>query len=1039
MASIALGAAGAFVGGLLGGPIGANIGWMLGAAIGNSLNPQQIEGPRLSDLKLQASGYGRPIPIVYGTKRIAGNVIWKTDLTEHSQTTGGKGGPEVTSYTYSASFAVQICEGPIADIKKVWADGRVVLDRTPGAEPTVFPFTTYLGTETQDADPTMQGILGVDNVPAYRGTAYVVFDDIDLAAFGQRIPNLEFEVATVAHTDAAMNRVKFDDAGPVTWNYYAGATPTGDGMPQVIAWPLSGDEKIRVIRAGTSEVEEYNADDLTYSGQVARSIDDVYPVPYAEWVDGVGYIYYNAVGQVLVAGNPTSVYVQTSYPVGSPILPPVVGSAISGVPDGEYVLGATLTQDRTALFLYTAPSSGAACDKWYLIEDGAVVDSGTISPTIIAATSFAFGSSSGNRYAGSPSFYYASSMAENNRRYIWVPYGAASASMSVYTIDDSGNLAYNSTVGNGAVYNGLSYCATSVYVLADGYAGIVLGDSLQVWSRYPQGEGLTVPLADILSDLSVRAGLDVSEIDVTGIDDYPEVSGYVVGSQMAARSAIEPLQQCYFFDSVESDGKVKFVSRGGASLATIPDDDLAAYISGDPPPMLTTTRQQEVELPRVVDLVYSNKDADYQEGAQHAIRQGTLSQTSIALQVPLVFDDYEAKQITDRILYAAWSERERFNFSTSRRYAKYEPTDTLTVRGRAIRIVDKTESPNGLIEWKGVAAIAPSTFVQGAVPGTGSGFVPQTPPSIQGTNVELLDLPLITDNDAPAGFYVAMNGAIDTNWGGATLYKSSDSGVTYEAVATSRFADRIGVALTTLGDWTGPNQFDETNTVSVQLTAGSADLSSTTELGVLNGGNMCVIGSEVLQYKTATLTATRTYTLSGLLRGRRGTDWAQSTHGSSELFVALPTTLNLVGDEGEISLPRLYKAVSGGNSISGTPSESFTNTGIALRPFSPVEIGGGRDASGNLTITWVRRSRYRGDGMLDVEPPIGEESEFYLVTIYSSNTYTTVKRTLGVDAATTASYTAAWQVEDFGSTQSVVYLGVQMRGHSFSKERRAIL
>ena len=94
MASLALGAAGAFLGSGFG-PLGASIGWMLGSALGNALFPQHIEGPRLQDLKLHTSSYGGMTPYLYATMRVAGNVIdEQSELTEHEETSGGKGGPE---------------------------------------------------------------------------------------------------------------------------------------------------------------------------------------------------------------------------------------------------------------------------------------------------------------------------------------------------------------------------------------------------------------------------------------------------------------------------------------------------------------------------------------------------------------------------------------------------------------------------------------------------------------------------------------------------------------------------------------------------------------------------------------------------------------------------------------------------------------------------------------------------------------------------------------------------------------------------------
>jgi hypothetical protein len=359
----------------------------------------------------------------------------------------------------------------------------------------------------------------------------------------------------------------------------------------------------------------------------------------------------------------------------------------------------------------------------------------------------------------------------------------------------------------------------------------------------------------------------------------------------------------------------------------------------------------------------------------------------------------------------------------------------LTVRGRAIRVTEKVEQPSGLIEWSGAAAIAGSTFVQGSVPGTGSGFTPQTPPSIQGTTLELLDIPLLSDADSEVGFYVAMVGALDTNWRGATLYKSIDNGVNYTAIETTSTATRIGTCTTTLGAFAGGNVFDELNTVTVQLSPGSSALTSSTEYGVLNGANVCLIGSEILQYKTATLTSLRTYVLSGLLRGRRGTEFAIATHGASELFVAFPASMALAGSSAEINLPRLYKAVTSSQPLSGAVAETFSNTGVRLRTYAPCQLGGGRDGSANLTLNWVRRARTNGEWLDYADVPLSEATEAYYVTIYTDNTYATWKRATFVTSPT-YTYSAANQTTDFGSTQSTVYWEVYQIGSLGNKAAR---
>jgi len=190
------------VGGAIAGPIGAAVGSIIGAVIDSrivaALTPtQRIEGRRLEDVRVTTSTEGAVIPRVYGRMRIGGNVIWATDFREERRVTrqggggkgggGGGGGVEVTEYFYFCSFAVALCEGPISGIGRIWADGKPFDVR--GAV-----YRVHRGTEDEEPDPLIAQKMGANNAPAYRGTAYVVFDDLPLEKFGNRIPQLSFEV-----------------------------------------------------------------------------------------------------------------------------------------------------------------------------------------------------------------------------------------------------------------------------------------------------------------------------------------------------------------------------------------------------------------------------------------------------------------------------------------------------------------------------------------------------------------------------------------------------------------------------------------------------------------------------------------------------------------------------------------------------------------------------------------------------------------------------------------------------------------------------
>ncbi len=191
MATIVLTVAGS----LIGGPVGGAIGGLLGSVVDREVlfKPKGREGPRLSELRVQTSSYGTQIAKIFGTMRVAGSVIWATDLVEHRSTqSGGKGRPSTTNYSYTASFAVALSARPILGIGRIWADGKL-LRGGAGDFKARTGFRVHPGSEDQAPDSLIAAAEG-GIAPAHRGIAYAVFEDLELGDFGNRIPSLSFEV-----------------------------------------------------------------------------------------------------------------------------------------------------------------------------------------------------------------------------------------------------------------------------------------------------------------------------------------------------------------------------------------------------------------------------------------------------------------------------------------------------------------------------------------------------------------------------------------------------------------------------------------------------------------------------------------------------------------------------------------------------------------------------------------------------------------------------------------------------------------------------
>ncbi len=193
MATILLQAAGAYLGGLLG-SVGGVIGTAAGAVAGYMLDTalingtRRVEGPRLASARPFSAEEGAPIPRLYGTARLGGTLIWATRFKETSSTSRqGKLGPKVTEYSYFANLAFLLCEGEIAGIRRIWADGREIDRET-------IEVRVYQGTQSQPADPLIEAKQGTGNTPAYRGYAYAVLERFPVGPYGNRIPQVQFEV-----------------------------------------------------------------------------------------------------------------------------------------------------------------------------------------------------------------------------------------------------------------------------------------------------------------------------------------------------------------------------------------------------------------------------------------------------------------------------------------------------------------------------------------------------------------------------------------------------------------------------------------------------------------------------------------------------------------------------------------------------------------------------------------------------------------------------------------------------------------------------
>jgi hypothetical protein len=545
-------------------------------------------------------------------------------------------------------------------------------------------------------------------------------------------------------------------------------------------------------------------------------------------------------------------------------------------------------------------------------------------------------------------------------------------------------------------------------------------DSIQ-WAtgHWVNGKLGASTLGAVVAELFQSSGLTPADYDVTRLTATLE--GFILQQPITGRNAIDQLATAFFFDIVESDGILKCVPRGNASIRSIPEADLIPSGKDSQQSVLEINYAQELELPQRVNVTYIDRPFNYDPVTQTSQRQTTKAIDQVTMNLPIVMGATQAKQVADITLYGTWKERISFAFSLPPKYVRIEPTDIITVNVSGVphemRVVKTDMEPGGMMKVNAVAEDISSYDFYSPPAETGNNIQP--PQLVPDTLVQFIDAPpLPVDTVQNQGLLRIGVAADGPNWNGAAIYRSDDGGEdggnTFNPLAGLDGAATFGAIITDLAHGTSET-WDEFSTVEVLLSSGS--LASVSELAVLNGANAALIGEELVQFQNATLIAESTCRLSRLLRGRQGTEWAMGLHDPGDRFVLLSPALyttaianNLIGRE------LFYKAVSVGNSLGNTGEIAFTYTGKNLKPFAPVHVTGVRDGSDNLTIGWVRRSRVGAEWRDGVDIPLGEESERYEVEILDG---VTVKRTLSATSPTVA-YSAAQQVTDFGAAQSSV-------------------
>jgi hypothetical protein len=936
---------------------------------------------------------------------------------------GGKGGgasSTVKTYTYFATFAVGLCEGPIAGVRRIWVGPDLIYDAGSDDLETIISsnnaasgFSVYLGTEDQQPDPRIQAEMGVANCPAYRGLAYIVMKDLALANYGNSVAGaqIKVEIAGIATISPYLiSQNSYTESG-ITDVIIGNSSDSASRSNYVIYRDSSYPTLVRLSQSGQS-IERALPAPAPYASaikgihSVLNKINYVYGEiqgPFYRVFWGNESVFYSAAHSAsfsyfrqFIEASEDLIFLLVSTDSVSPIYLERVSvtQGSTSVLIGEDVNG-FIRNGEVVLFTISAPT---VTFKTYNIDDLSLT--GTFS-TSVTGMDASFNSSVLRKITFKNEILSVITTASGDKL---LRLNLSTLDGVVTTIPKVIKPTNNNDDQNLSDLGGVIKVSN-----ASIYPSVFMTSSVAI-SRQTDS---SVSLADIFDAEAGRSNLIApADIDSSGLTD--SVTGFKVTATGSIRNAIEPLRGAWPFDVVQSGYQIKARTRGSASVVTIPVGELAIDTQ------LTESREMDSQLPQNVTIKYLDRDRDYDVNEQRAQRDNTEAVNSLGIDLPVVLSASQAAQVADKLIRIYALEKSDFVFTLPAPYRYLEPGDVITIETDDAQYILRLSSVNhtadGRLECTGRPSSA-STYVSIAPGDPGQGGQVTIP--LAGATVgSLIDAPIIDESlqDIP-GFVCSFNG-YSSGWPGGVLFQTADNGQTWVDLQAIQGQSTSGSAANSLSVNAG-NLIQRGGSLTVWLTSGN--LEGITESQMLNGANYAAYGMpgrwEIIRFQNATLNANGSYTIDTFWRGDRGTEWATGLHVIGDQFVLMDDPdLAFVGMPADsIGAPRNYRAVTAGASIDTAESQPFTYLAVNLETYSGVHPVGTR-AANDLTITWQRRTRVGGAWRDFVDASLGETSEAYEVDIMQG---ATVKRTL---TATTPSvlYTSAMQVTDFGSVQSSV-------------------
>lgn len=346
------------------------------------------------------------------------------------------------------------------------------------------------------------------------------------------------------------------------------------------------------------------------------------------------------------------------------------------------------------------------------------------------------------------------------------------------------------------------------------------------------------------------------------------------------------------------------------------------------------------------------------------------------MELAAAIDAAGAKTIAEAALMRLDIERERRTVALPWRSLEVRPGERVTIAGApGTWRVERWRLENMVVLLECVA-VTPGAPIAEA---SGGRVLPAPDLATGETMVHAFELPPLASLATTPRLAIAAAGT-GPGWRSAALLVSVDDGASWSPAGATAMPAVLGHVVTVPG--MAPSHLeDRANTLVVELANGAMLLHDADTAALAAGANLAMVGEELLQFAHATPLGARQWRLSGLWRGRRGTEGAIGGQMAGDRFVLLESEALVTHDLSMQAVGTSARVLAQGVGDEDAAEAEAAVTGISIVPPAPVHMRIDDLSDGGAEVRWIRRSRVGWDWIDGVDAPLGEESERYQVTV----------------------------------------------------------